>query len=96
MSTTIKKYKTDSQRTILMKRGTLFFRDTSAGCLVLNISTAGAGLALESDVAIPFAFDLEIESEPIRRHCILVWRLERRLGVTFEFDRMQRPETGPI
>lgn len=96
MSTTIKKYKTDSQRTILMKRGTLFFRDTSVGCLVLNISTAGAGLALESDVAIPFAFDLEIESEPIRRHCILVWRLERRLGVTFEFDRMQRPETGPI
>ncbi|WP_244468635.1 hypothetical protein [Bradyrhizobium elkanii] len=96
MSTTIKKYKTDSQRTILMKRGTLFFRDTSVGCLVLNISTAGAGLAVESDVAIPFAFDLEIESEPIRRHCILVWRLERRLGVTFEFDRMQRPETGPI
>ncbi len=96
MSTTIKKYKTDSQRTILMKRGTLFFRDTSVGCLVLNISTAGAGLAVERDVAIPFAFDLEIESEPIRRHCILVWRLERRLGVTFEFDRMQRPETGPI
>jgi len=96
VSTTIKKYKTDSQRTILMKRGTLFFRDTSVGCLVLNISTAGAGLAVESDVAIPFAFDLEIESEPIRRHCILVWRLERRLGVTFEFDRMQRPETGPI
>ena len=96
MSTTIKKYKTDSQRTILMKRGTLFFRDTSVGCLVLNISTAGAGLAVESDVAIPFAFDLEIESEPIRRHCILVWRLERQLGVTFEFDRMQRPETGPI
>lgn len=96
MSTTIRRYKTDSQRTPLMKRGTLFFRNTSVECLVLNISTGGAGLAVESDVAIPFAFDLEIEGEPIWRHCILVWRLERRLGVTFEFDRMQRPEGGPV
>lgn len=79
-----------------MKRGTLFFRNTSVECLVLNISTGGAGLAVESDVAIPFAFDLEIEGEPIWRHCILVWRLERRLGVTFEFDRVQRPEGGPV
>lgn len=96
MSATIKRYKTDSQRTILMKRGTIFFRDSSVECVVLNISTGGAGLALESDVAVPFAFDLEIESEPIRRRCKLVWRLECRLGVTFEFDRMQRPEGGPV
>ncbi|WP_244067082.1 PilZ domain-containing protein [Bradyrhizobium sp. Ce-3] len=96
MSTTIRRYKTDSQRTPLMKRGTIFFRNTSVDCVVLNISTGGAGLAVESDVAVPFAFDLEIESEPIRRHCILVWRLERRLGVTFEFERMQRPDSGPV
>ncbi|WP_312011619.1 MULTISPECIES: PilZ domain-containing protein [unclassified Bradyrhizobium] len=96
MSTTIKRYKIDSQRTVLMKRGTIFFRNTSVGCLVLNISTGGAGLAVEGDAAIPFAFDLQIESEPIRRHCILVWHLERRLGVTFEFDRVQRPEGGPV
>ena len=96
MSATIRRYKTDSERTVLMKRGTIFFRNTSVGCLVLNISTGGAGLAVESDAAFPFVFDLEIESEPIRRRCILVWRLERRLGVTFEFDRMQRPEGGPI
>ncbi|MFN5715145.1 MAG: PilZ domain-containing protein [Bradyrhizobium sp.] len=96
MSTTIRRYKTDSQRIALMKRGTIFFRNTSVECLVLNISTGGAGLAVESDAALPVAFDLEIESEPIRRHCILVWRLERRLGVTFEFDRMQRPGSGPL
>jgi hypothetical protein len=95
VSTTIR-YKTDSQRTILLKRGTIFFRNTSVGCLVLNISTGGAGLAVESDVTIPFAFDLEIESEPIRRHCIVAWRLERRLGVTFDSDRMQRPASGPV
>jgi hypothetical protein len=96
VGTTTKRYKTDSQRTILMKRGTIFFRDSSVECVVLNISTGGAGLALEGDVAVPFAFDLEIESEHMRRRCTLVWRLERRLGVTFEFDRMQRPEGGPV
>ncbi|MCA6125972.1 PilZ domain-containing protein [Bradyrhizobium sp. WSM 1704] len=78
-----------------MKRGTIFFRDASIGCLVLNISTGGAGLALESDVAVPFAFDLQIENEPMRRRCTMVWRLERRLGVTFESDRIPRPEGGP-
>jgi hypothetical protein len=93
---TTTRYKTDSQRTILLKRGTIFFRNTSVGCLVLNLSTGGAGIAVESDVAIPLAFELEIESEPIRRHCILVWRLQRRLGVTFEFDRVPRPEGGPV
>ncbi|MBR0897431.1 PilZ domain-containing protein [Bradyrhizobium tropiciagri] len=80
----------------MIKRGTIFFRNTRVGCVVLNISTGGAGLAVEGDEAIPLAFDLEIESEPIRRRCVLAWRLERRLGVTFEFDRMQRPEGGPV
>ncbi|QOZ28280.1 PilZ domain-containing protein [Bradyrhizobium sp. CCBAU 51753] len=79
-----------------MKRGTIYFRDSSLGCLVLNISTGGAGLAVESDVAIPLAFELEIESEPIRRRCVVAWRLERRLGVTFELDPVPRPERRPI
>jgi hypothetical protein len=96
VNTRLKRYKTDSQRSVLMKRGTIFFRETSVGCLVLNISSGGAGIAVESDVAVPFAFDLEIEGEPIRRRCVVVWRLERRLGVTFELDRVQRPERGPI
>ncbi|MCC8942314.1 PilZ domain-containing protein [Bradyrhizobium sp. Arg68] len=79
-----------------MKRGTIYFRDSSLGCVVLNMSTGGAGLAVESDVAIPLAFELAIESEPIRRRCVVAWRLERRLGVTFEFDRVLRPGPGPI
>ncbi len=89
MHTILKKHKTDSQRTILMKTGTIFFRDTSRGCVVLNISTGGAGLVIERDEEIPFTFELEIESEPIRRHCFVVWRIERRIGVTFDLDRMQ-------
>lgn len=96
MTTTTKRYKVDSQRTVLMKPGTVFFRDSSVGCVVLNISAGGAGLAVESDAALPVAFDLEIESEPIRRHCVVVWRLERRIGVRFEFDRVPCPEPGSV
>ena len=54
-----------------------------ADCLVLNLSANGAGIALAGDVALPLAFDLEIAGETFRRHCLLVWRIERRLGVTF-------------
>ncbi|MFB9264124.1 hypothetical protein ACFFWD_13225 [Bradyrhizobium erythrophlei] len=94
MDTILKRYKTDSQRTILMKTGAISFRDArlgwvSLGCVVLNISTSGAGLVVESDVEIPFAFDLAIETEPFRRHCFVVWRIDRRIGVTFDLDRIQ-------
>ncbi|MDH2380864.1 PilZ domain-containing protein [Bradyrhizobium sp. CER78] len=92
MNTKLTRYKTDSRRIVLMKRGTICSGDTSIGCVVLNMSTGGAGLAVESDEPIPFAFELKIESEPIRRRCVVAWRLERRLGVTFECDQLQRPK----
>ncbi|WGR93794.1 hypothetical protein MTX20_04760 [Bradyrhizobium sp. ISRA435] len=49
MNKILRRHKADSQRIVLMKRGTIFFRDTSIGCLVLNISTGVAGLVVESD-----------------------------------------------
>jgi hypothetical protein len=74
-----------------MKSGTIFFRDISIGCVVLNISNGGAGLVVDGEIALPFAFDLAIEGEPFRRHCQAVWRIDRRLGVTFDLEREYRP-----
>jgi hypothetical protein len=74
-----------------MKSGTIYFRDLSVGCLVLNISTGGAGLVVDGDIALPFTFDLAIDGEPARRHCLVVWRIDRRLGVTFEQERGFQP-----
>ena len=91
MDLVLKKFKKDSRRTILMKAGTIFFRDISLGCVVLNLSTGGAGLVVDGEVALPFAFDLIIDGEPYRRRCLVVWRIDRRLGVAFDFDPEFRP-----
>lgn len=57
------------------------------GASVLNISTGGTGLILDSDVPIPLSFDLEIDGEHIHRRCLLVWRNDCLLGVSFDPDR---------
>ena len=77
------KEKLDGRRTPVNKLGMISFAGKKADCLVLNVSANGAGLALASDVALPLAFDLEISGDRTRRHCLMVWRIERRLGVMF-------------
>jgi hypothetical protein len=51
----------------------------------LNISVGGAGLIVESEIAIPFSFDLEIGEDCVRRHCRIVWRNDHQIGVSFDF-----------
>lgn len=87
MQNALKNYKYDGRRKTILKTGTISFQGTSIGCFVLNISVGGAGLIVESDVAIPFLFDLEIDEGRIHRRCVLVWRNDRQIGVSFEFDR---------
>jgi hypothetical protein len=86
MDQALKRFKKDSRRTILMKPGTVSFKNNKLGCLVLNISSSGAGLVVESDVPLPFVFNLAIDGTPGRRRCLVVWRIERRVGVSFDFD----------
>jgi PilZ domain len=83
----LKSYQADGPRKVLLKDGVIHFQDTSIGCFVLNISTGGAGLVLDSDVPLPFSFDLEIDGEQIRRRCLVVWRNDCLLGVSFNLDR---------
>lgn len=87
MQKMLKAYQADGPRKIVLKDGLICFQDRSIGCFVLNISTGGAGLVLDSDVPIPFAFDLEIDGEPIRRRCLVVWRSDCLLGVSFDLER---------
>jgi PilZ domain len=84
MPNTLKNHKPDGRRTVILKPGVISFRDTRIECLVLNISTGGAGLVIAADIAIPFAFELEISDERIRRRCVLVWRNDDHLGVCFD------------
>ena len=92
MQDSLKNYKQDSRRKIVLKPGVISFQGERISCVVLNISTGGAGLVLEDDDAIPFAFDLQISGEHIRRSCLLVWRNDRHLGVLFNTDPHRTPQ----
>jgi hypothetical protein len=82
-----KAHQVDGPRKIVLKGGLISFPGKSLGCMVLNISTGGAGLVLDSDVPIPFSFDLEIDGESTRHRCLVVWRNDCSLGVSFDLDR---------
>jgi hypothetical protein len=93
MQKMVKAFHADGPRKIALKGGLIRFRDTSIGCFVLNISTGGAGLVLDSDVPIPFSFELEIDGERTRRSCQVVWRNDCHLGVSFDPDRRSSTST---
>ena len=42
---------------------------------------------LQSDVALPLIFDLEIDGENMRRRCVAIWRRHCRVGVSFDMER---------
>jgi hypothetical protein len=84
MQNASRSHKQDGRRTVVLKVGSISFGDTRMGCLVLNISDGGAGLVIENDAAIPFSFELEIIGERVRRRCVMVWRNERQIGVSFD------------
>lgn len=86
----LKNYKQDSRRKVVLKPGVISFQGEHVGCIVLNISTGGAGLVLEDDDALPAGFDLELNGENIRRRCLLVWRNDRHLGVLFNSAAIAR------
>ena len=88
----LKNHKQDSRRKVVLKPGVISFQGERISCVVLNISTGGAGLVLEDDDAIPFAFDLQISGEHIRRSCLLVWRNDRHLGILFNTDPYRTPQ----
>jgi hypothetical protein len=85
MPNALKSFKQDGRRKVVLKAGTISFQGIRVDCFVLNISVGGAGLIVESEIAIPFSFDLEIGEDCVRRHCRIVWRNDHQIGVSFDF-----------
>jgi len=55
------------------------------GCSLSDISTSGARLDIDDSKTIPDSFTLLLTSNgAARRHCRVVWRKPRQIGVTFE------------
>jgi hypothetical protein len=66
----------------VLKGGKIQFGGGSIDCTVRNISDTGAALEVSSPLGIPEQFVLVTESSQLP--CRVVWRKERRIGVTFK------------
>ena len=70
-----------TQRHRTLKAGNIIFNNGGGvTCMVRNMSTVGACLEVTSQLGIPDAFTLVIESDNIRRRCHIGWRSEKRIG----------------
>ena len=78
---------TEEQRTVtrrrVLKTGTIEFGGSVLPCVVRNLSSAGASLEIQSPLWFPDRFTLVVASDGLRRICHLVWRSEKRIGVSF-------------
>jgi len=67
----------------VLKAGTIEFGGGAIDCTVRNLSASGAALDVASPLGIPERFDLVISAEHFRQTSRVVWRKEKRIGVTF-------------
>lgn len=68
----------------ILKAGTIAFGGGAIDCTVRNISQTGAALEVVTPLFIPDRFTLVVPSAQVKRPCRIVWRKDRRIGVTFE------------
>ena len=66
----------------VLRAGTIQFGGGAIDCTIRNISETGAALDVASQLGIPTEFMLAIDGE--QRPCRVVWRKEKRIGVTFD------------
>ena len=68
----------------VLKSGIIEFNGGAIDCVVRNISDTGAALDVASPLGIPSEFNLLLSGTRTHQRCRVVWRQEKRIGVTFE------------
>jgi hypothetical protein len=71
-------------RSRVLKAGTIEFDGGTISCVVRNISNTGAALDVTTPVGIPEHFNLISQADGVHRHCHIIWRKEKRIGVAFD------------
>jgi hypothetical protein len=66
----------------VLKGARIRFGGGAIDCTIRNISATGPALDVTSPLGIPTEFTLV--SDDIQRPCRVVWRTEKRIGITFE------------
>ncbi|MBI3700951.1 MAG: PilZ domain-containing protein [Afipia sp.] len=80
----VKETRTASRRKVLKAGSIILPNGGVIGCTIRNLSNSGAALEVTSPVGIPDGFSLMIEMEHRKRTCKVIWRRDRRIGVSFE------------
>ena len=83
MSATMKDVRAASRRKVLKAGSIILANGGTIGCMIRNLSTTGASVEVASPIGIPDEFSLMIEMEHRKRPCKVVWRKEKRIGVSF-------------
>jgi PilZ domain len=73
-----------ASRRRILKAGSIEFGGGVIDCTVRNISDTGAALEVVTPLYIPDRFTLIIHSDKSKWPCRVVWRKEKRIGVTFD------------
>ena len=74
----------------VLKAGTIEFGGGGIDCTVRNLSETGAALEVTSPIGIPEHFNLVIAQDHQVRPCKVMWRREKRIGVTFTGESKPR------
>jgi hypothetical protein len=75
--------KRTTPRSRALKAGTIAFHGGAIDCVVRNLSAGGAALDVTSPLGIPQQFTLVVAVDHSSRLCQVIWRKEKRIGVTF-------------
>ncbi len=72
-----------AKRRGVLDMGLIRIGDISVSCIVRNISDAGAALEIGPQSGIPDQFKLIVLPKQKIHACTVVWRKDRRIGVSF-------------
>jgi len=67
----------------VFKAGSIEFDGAAVDCTIRNISSVGAQIDVASPLGIPHEVILNIPTRHERRHCHIIWRGQKRIGVVF-------------
>ena len=73
-----------ARRRRVLKAGSISFGGGVIDCTVRNVSDTGAALEVVTPLFIPDRFTLIVQSDGLSRPCRVIWRRERRIGITFD------------
>jgi hypothetical protein len=73
------------QRTRVLKRAKIILNNRSSlfDCTIINLTNVGSCAYLPSSVGIPNSFALSFDHARSSRQCLVIWRTENKLGISF-------------